>query len=136
MAGRILEFFPQVTSLLPPLADAEQWPDILADKIRTQSVSEVATFLESIGVDNRQFEPKEDYEYARGFGRVDDISDIPFEFYPLENTGSELDPIPLARQLDSQEMVEYLEATLEQLKQKYRESWASGRKMAIEAEGA
>lgn len=131
--GEFLEFFPQVKDLLPPLADAEQWPVLLADNIRTQSVSEVATFLESIGVANQQFEAKADYEYACRFGRVDDISDIPFEFYPLENTGSELDPIPLAREIGRQEMVEYLEATLEQLKQKYRESWALGRKLALEA---
>ena len=131
--GEFLEFFPQVKDLLPPLADAEQWPALLADKIRTQSVSEVFSFLDSVGIANQEFDPKEEYEYACGFGRADDISDIPFEFYPLENTGSELDPIPLARKIGRQDMVEYLEATLEQLKQKYRESWALGRKLALEA---
>jgi hypothetical protein len=122
-----------VKDLLPPLADAEQWPAILADKIKSQSVSDVSAFLELMGIANRQFKPESDYRLACRFGADNNISDIPFEFYPLENTGSELDPIPLARQLGRLDMVEYLESTLEQLKQKYRESWTLGRKLALEA---
>lgn len=131
--GEFLEFFPQVKDLLPPLADAEQWPALLADKIKTQSLSEVSAFLELVGVANRTFDPQSAYALACRLGSDSDIKNIPFEFYPLEDTGSDLDPIPLARQIGGKEMVEYLEETLKQLKQKYRESWALGRKLALEA---
>jgi hypothetical protein len=125
-----IALFPRSEPLLPPVDDSEYWQDELFGLVRSADRDGIVAFLRRIGLMDITFDPKSTYAECTGMGHPDHLTDVPFDFYPVEGEDAEgVTAMDVAQSLGHTEIVELLQGIVAELDSKYLEAYEHGRLM-------
>jgi hypothetical protein len=122
-----LSYFPQAAGQIPEIDDAEFWQERLFALIQCGNLSAVQKFIAQIGTADQKFDPAKVYQECVSMGLGESLSDVPFDFYPIEG-GDEngICAVDLARELGHEDIAAYLEALIIELDSRYLAAYSQG----------
>lgn len=125
-----LSYFPQAAGHIREIDEAEFWQERLFALIRAGDLSDVHKFIAQIGTADQNFDPTKTYQECVSMGLGESLSDVPFDFYPIEGMDENgTCAVDLARDLGHEDIAAYLGCIIEQLDARYFAAYSQGRSM-------
>lgn len=121
------EIFPASEPLLPPVAESDEWLNILFDLIRKGDLSKVKEFLKAIGTLDANFTPEEAVESAKFHSFGPEAQYMPFDIYPIQGGNEDgVTAVKYARQQKQDAIADFLEGVIAELTARYKAAYAAG----------